>query len=182
MAALAIFAAASAAKFAGSLLDIQEGINSSIQQEGMINRQMQEIRMRSEIESQQILNRGEKIAAEQKGAFIKGGVKLEGTALDVANDTMADAAEAMHMRLMEANYELLNLALQKGALRAGRTKGAIGLQVGKAFLNAAASFGQNAAMAGAFQSPAQSTQFKIPSSANNYTYNYTPNTSGALYA
>jgi hypothetical protein len=81
-----------------------------------VENQMIEIDKRARTEIGQIYSKADRVVAEQQAAFIKGGVKLEGSAMDVISDTMADAAEAAYVRRREADYELEGLSMQKGSL------------------------------------------------------------------
>lgn len=89
---------------------------SALQAEAVKN-QAREIDKRASVEIGQIFSAGERVASEQTAAFIKGGVKIEGTAMDVLSDTMSDAAEAAYIRRREADYEIIGLEMQRASLK-----------------------------------------------------------------
>jgi len=115
--ALAIFAASRGIQAGQGLGDAYKTkLFSSLQAEAVKN-QIHEVDKRASIEIGQIFAQGERVASEQTAAFIKGGVELEGTAMDVLSDTMSDAAEAAYIRRREADYEIVGLEMQRASLK-----------------------------------------------------------------
>lgn len=117
MGSLAIFAAARG-------MEAGQGISQAYQQKlfaklqaDAVKNQIREIDKRASIEIGQIFAQGERVTAEQTAAFIKGGVDIEGSALDVLSDTMSDAAEAAYIRRREADYEMVGLEMQRASLQ-----------------------------------------------------------------
>ena len=115
--ALAIFAASRG-------MEAGQGISEAYKQKlfaklqaDAIKNQINEIDKRASIEIGQIFEQGGRVAAEQKAAYIKGGVELEGSAMDVISDTLSDAAEAAYIRRREADYEIVGLEMQRGSLK-----------------------------------------------------------------
>jgi len=89
---------------------------SALQAEAMKN-QIHEIDQRASIEVGQIYEKGRRVASEQIAAFIKGGVEIEGSAMDTLSDTLSDAAEAAYIRRREADYQIVGLEMQRAALK-----------------------------------------------------------------
>ena len=85
-------------------------------QSAAIQSQMEEIDLRADMAVKDIENQGKKVVAAQEGAFIKAGVKLEGSAMEVVSDTLADAAEAAMIARRQADYDQIGLARQKASL------------------------------------------------------------------
>jgi len=114
---LAIFAAArgmQAGKEIGAAY--KQKVFGELQADALKN-QMAEIDSRASIQIGQIFAQGEQVVAEQTGAYIKSGVELSGSAMDVLSDTMADAAEAAYIRRREADYQITGLSMQEASLR-----------------------------------------------------------------
>lgn len=86
--------------------------NSNLQAESIESRQ-NEISARAEISVANILGQGEIVQGEQKGAFIKSGVKLEGSAINVLQQTASQALEAAKTRQMEADFEIMQMEVQQ---------------------------------------------------------------------
>jgi hypothetical protein len=78
-----------------------------------LEKQMQEIEARTQMQIQNIYKQSDKIVAQQEAAFISGGVELSGSAMSVISDTINNAAEASYIRQREADYELLGIAMKK---------------------------------------------------------------------
>lgn len=96
--------------------DLAEGYskwaNANLKQSA-IQRQQNEIEDRANISIANIARTGEKAKASQAGAFLKSGVKLEGSALDVMAETVMQATEAAMVRQREADFERANLEVAK---------------------------------------------------------------------
>lgn len=71
-----------------------------------------------------IMQQGQKIGALQKTAFIKSGVKLEGSALDVVAETAQRALEASKIRQRETDYDIGQIEIAK-AIQASKAKSAL---------------------------------------------------------
>lgn len=84
-------------------------------QSSAIEMQMQEIDARSNIAVHEINKQGERVKAAQEGAYIKAGVEMEGSAMEVVSDTLADAAEAAMISKRQADYDMIGLAMQQAA-------------------------------------------------------------------
>lgn len=67
-----------------------------------------------------------KVTASQKTGFIRGGVKLEGSAMDVINDTMMDLMREEENREVELSQQKENIARRQDALerQRGESRGA----------------------------------------------------------
>ena len=85
-------------------------------QSAAIGMQMEEISDRAEISSRNIIKQGERVQAEQQGAYIKAGVALEGSAMEVVSDTVAEAAESAMLTRRQADYDMMGLAMQQASL------------------------------------------------------------------
>jgi hypothetical protein len=114
---LAIFAAARGMQAGQGIGDAyKQKVFAKLQADAVKN-QISEIDKRASIEIGQIFAQGERVAAEQTAAYIKGGVEIEGSAMDTISDTMSDAAEAAYIRRREADYEIVGLEMQKASLK-----------------------------------------------------------------
>ena len=78
--------------------------------------QMSQISIATDQQVRQISAQGKKVVSAQEQAFLKGGVELEGSAMDVIAETVADVAEASYIRQMESGFQLENLAMEKSRL------------------------------------------------------------------
>jgi len=96
--------------------------------------QMTEITDRADMRVKQTMKAGERVAAEQEAAFIKGGVDISGSAMETLANTMSEAAEAAYIQKREAGYDLIGIAGNKARLDALATDMNF-------FLNAGASVG-----------------------------------------
>lgn len=141
--ALALFAASRG-------LQTGQGIGQAAQQRefgrlqaDLLASQMQEIDKRASIEIGQIFAKGERVVAEQEVAFVKGGVEMEGSAMTVISETMADAAEAAYIRRKEADYEMVGLAMQEASMREAASDQNFYMNSIAAVLGGAAGFGQD---------------------------------------
>jgi len=76
------------------------------------NRQAGEIDQRASLITGEIFARGEQVQAKQAGAFVKSGVKLEGSALNVLDETSDKALDAAINVRREADFALGNIAMQ----------------------------------------------------------------------
>lgn len=115
--ALAMFAASRGMQAGKGIADAYKQKVFSALQANALKNQINEIDKRASIEIGQILQSGREVVAEQTGAFIKGGVKIEGSAMDVLSDTMTDAAEAAYIRRREADYQIVGLEMQRASLK-----------------------------------------------------------------
>ena len=86
--------------------------NANLQAESIEARQS-EMSARAEMSVANIFGQRDVVQAEQKGAFLKSGVKLEGSALNVLQQTASQALEAAQARQMEADFEIMQLEVQK---------------------------------------------------------------------
>ncbi len=86
--------------------------NSSIQASAIEARQNQ-ITARADVSVANIFAKGEAVKSAQAGAFIKSGVKLEGSALNVMHETANKATEAAKIRQLEADFENTQLEVQR---------------------------------------------------------------------
>ena len=115
--ALAIFRAAAAAKGgAGVAAAYQSKLFAELNARA-VGAQMEEINERTELAIRDIQEKGKRVVSEQEMAFVKGGVKLEGSAMDVISETLANVAEASYIRRREADYQLIGLAGQRAGLK-----------------------------------------------------------------
>ena len=89
--------------------------NSSLQANSLEARQ-QQIAARAEVSVANIFAQGEAVKSAQAGAFVKAGVKLEGSALNVMQETANKAMEAAQVRQLEADFEKTQLEVQKRML------------------------------------------------------------------
>lgn len=104
--------------------DIAEGYSQWAQnslQAASIEKRQNEISRRADVSIANLFNQGEQIASKQASAFIKSGVKLEGSALSVMSETMEQATEAARIRRMEADFEIGQMEVEK-ALAKTRAK------------------------------------------------------------
>lgn len=83
-----------------------------------IKARQEEVQNRAEISVANIAKQGEKVSAAQAGAFVKSGVKLEGSALDVMTETVLQATEAAQVRQREADYEIAQQEVARRVLKA----------------------------------------------------------------
>lgn len=86
--------------------------NANLQSEAIQARQ-DEMSARADISVANIFAHGDAVQAEQKGAFLKSGVKLEGSAINVLQQTASQAAEAARTRQLEADFEIMQLEVQQ---------------------------------------------------------------------
>lgn len=86
--------------------------NSEMAVESYQKRQ-DEIHARADISIANIIEQGKGVAAAQQGAFIKGGVELEGSALNVLSETAEKVIEAAQTRRREADFEISQLNVAK---------------------------------------------------------------------
>ena len=90
-------------------------INAQLQS-AAIEMQMHEIETRSNIAVEEITKQGEKVVASQTAAYKKAGVTMEGSAMEVVSDTLADAAEAAMIAKRQADYDQIGLAMNRAAM------------------------------------------------------------------
>jgi len=108
------YRAAAAASLIGA--DIAEGYNKwanntlSMQ---AIDKRQNEIASRSDSILANLASTSEKVQAIQKTAFIKSGVKLEGSAIDVVTETAMQGMEAAKVRQREADFEIGAMEVEK---------------------------------------------------------------------
>lgn len=82
-------------------------------QEDAITNQMSEITTQTNNTVTQIQAQGKKVISAQEQAYLKGGVELEGSAMDVISETMSDVAEASYARQREAGFQLEGAAMDR---------------------------------------------------------------------
>lgn len=82
-------------------------------QSGALQRQMEEIDLRTKMQIRNIYKQSEKVQSAQTAAFTAGGVELSGSAMSVVSDTINDAAEAAYIRQRESDYDLMVIGMQK---------------------------------------------------------------------
>lgn len=78
--------------------------------------QMDEIAVRTKMQSAKIAQKAERAVAEQTASFVSAGVEISGSAMSVLADTVSNAAEAAYIRQREAAYDMEVMAAEKGAL------------------------------------------------------------------
>lgn len=86
--------------------------NANLMVQG-IEAKQQEIEARADVSIANIFADRDKVQAAQKAAYIKSGVKLEGSALTVLAQTASDALEAAEVRQQEADFQNAILERQK---------------------------------------------------------------------
>jgi len=96
--------------------DVMDGFdqwaNASLSADA-IESQQKELTTRANVSIANILSKGEKVQGVQTAAFMKSGVKLEGSALNVLYDTANQALDAAKIRQQEATAKNTNLEIQK---------------------------------------------------------------------
>lgn len=113
---LAVFAAA---RGIGAGQQIGEAYKQHIfasLQSDALQAQMREIDERATLDIEQTFREGERVVSEQTSAFVKGGVDISGSAMEVLSDTLSDAAEAAFVRRRESDFELMGLGMREAAL------------------------------------------------------------------
>lgn len=78
-----------------------------------IQRQMDEINDRTNIEIANINKQRDRTLSEQQASYIYSGASMTGSAMSVLSDTISQAAEATYIARRETDYELQNLAAKK---------------------------------------------------------------------
>jgi hypothetical protein len=91
--------------------------NSNIKANNIAKRQT-EVANRADVSLLNISKQGKQLTGIQKGHFIKSGVKLEGSALDVIQETIHKANDAMIIKQQEADFESSQLEIEKRLQRA----------------------------------------------------------------
>jgi hypothetical protein len=86
--------------------------NANLQADSIESRQ-NEISARADMSVANIFARGEAVQGEQAAAFSKAGVKLEGSAINVLQDTADKAMEAARVRQMESDFENIQLEVRR---------------------------------------------------------------------
>lgn len=99
---------------------------------------MDEIQVRTDMQVANIFEQADKVVAAQKSSYVKAGVEFSGSAMSVISDTVNDAAEAVFIKQMEANYELQGLAFKKGALERQASNANLLTEIAKGTLKSAA--------------------------------------------
>lgn len=104
-------------------LEAAQGVTEAYQQKvfselnaAILGDQMQSIEDDITTSLRHVKEKSKRVVSEQEMAFVKGGVELEGTAMDVIGDTVANAAEAAYLRRRQADYQLTQIAGEKAAL------------------------------------------------------------------
>lgn len=113
MSALALFAAQKGIQTGFAM---KEAFDAQAQAElasASIEHQMEEIKQRTQMQIQNIWQASAKIEANQKAAFIAGGVELTGSAMSVVSDTLNNAAMAAYVRQRETDYEMMSLEMKQ---------------------------------------------------------------------
>jgi hypothetical protein len=72
-----------------------------------------EISNRSDASLANIAQAGKKVVGAQEAAFVKAGVKLEGSALDVIQETISQQFEAMEVQQRQADFEISQLEVER---------------------------------------------------------------------
>jgi len=72
-----------------------------------------EISSRAAISTANIMQQGAKVQGAQQTAFVKAGVKLEGSAINVLTETANQAMEASKIKQLEADFEAGQLEVQR---------------------------------------------------------------------
>lgn len=112
------WSAAGAATLIGA--DIAEGYSkwaqNSMQAQALEKRQ-NEIDSRANISIANLLKQGEQVEAAQATSFVKSGVKLEGSALNVMSETLEQASEAARIKRREADFEITQLKVEEAVAR-----------------------------------------------------------------
>jgi hypothetical protein len=136
-------------------LEAASGINSAFQeqayaqlQEGLIQKQMDEINTRTNMQIAQINKEAEKFTAKQEVGFISGGVELTGTPMNVISDSLNDAAQAAYIRRREADYDLMGLAMDKSQYHRMASNETLILKAATATIGATAGYAADKAMYG----------------------------------
>ncbi len=85
---------------------------SNLQAEAIESRQ-NEISARADMSVASILAKGEAVQGVQQAAFSRAGVKLEGSAINVLQQTSMEATEAATLRQRQADFQNAQMAVQK---------------------------------------------------------------------
>ena len=96
--------------------DIAEGYSKWAQntlKANSIQKRQNEIDSRADISIANLLKQGDKVESQQATAFIKSGVKLEGSALNVMSETIEQANEAARLKRRQADFEISQMEVQK---------------------------------------------------------------------
>ena len=104
--------------------DVVEGYNKWAQASmniDAINKRQEEIQARADISIANLAQQSESVQAAQAVSYIKSGVKLEGSALDVRTETANNAMEAEKIRQREADFEQGQMEVEK-AINATKAK------------------------------------------------------------
>jgi hypothetical protein len=109
--------AGGASLIGADLIELSQTLSSSELAQKNIYERQKEMSERSDISLASIASQGEKVLGAQVSAFTKGGVKLEGSALDVMQETVSDAFEAMQIRQREADFANTQLEIKKAMQR-----------------------------------------------------------------
>jgi hypothetical protein len=113
MSALALFAAQRGIQTGFAIKEAFDAQAQAEMQSASIERQMVEIEERTKMQIQNIWQGSEKVEANQKAAFIAGGVELTGSAMSVISDTLNNAARAAYIRQRESDYDLMSLSMEQ---------------------------------------------------------------------
>jgi hypothetical protein len=104
--------------------EIAEGFHEYSQaqiNEASLAQRQDEVEARAKLSIEGIEQKSKSVQAIQKTAFIKSGVKLEGSAINVITETALAASEAKKIRQREADYESRQLEVAK-SLQALKSK------------------------------------------------------------
>ena len=105
--------ASKASLIGGELMDSYATWANSSLSAASIEGQQNEISARASVSTANILSKGEQVQGLQATAFIKSGVKLEGSALNVLNETASNALDAAKIRQQEADTKNTMLEVEK---------------------------------------------------------------------
>jgi hypothetical protein len=107
----------------GELVDIQNNASKANLQSSVLQRQQREVKERGGVSIANIAQQEKLVTGAQKAHFAKAGVKLEGSALDVIQETVHSATEATILKQRELDYEITNRDIER-RLAAQRSKAA----------------------------------------------------------
>ena len=96
--------------------DIMDGVSAHSQlgiKSTMLGQVQDEVADRAAISIANISSQERKVVGMQKGHFVKSGVKLEGSAMDVIQETINNATKSMTIAQEEADFKQTQLNIQK---------------------------------------------------------------------
>lgn len=98
---------------AAGLYSIQQEANVADAQAGLIDLQMENMKINHTINLDSVRGRADKVVAEQAAAFISAGVEMEGSPMSVVSDTMNDAAKEAFILQREHSSRMESAARDK---------------------------------------------------------------------